>query len=124
MSSAWQFLSSATVPGTSAAIKASNSIFHRNGRRFETLRPMPWSGALIRDRCTTKLAQVDATAQDKQNIIGVRLWTEEEWLSYRDAQQGNSRLITNDVSDAAVVEARNASARARVVAAALAERAS
>jgi hypothetical protein len=27
MSSAWQFISSATVPGTSAAIKASNSYF-------------------------------------------------------------------------------------------------
>jgi hypothetical protein len=52
----------------------------------------------------SKLAQVDATAQHKQNIIGVRLWTEEEWLAYRDAQQGNSRLITKDVSEAVVID--------------------
>ena len=51
-----------------------------------------------------KLAQADATAQDKQNIIGVRLWTEEEWLAYRDAQQGNPRLITNDVSDVLAID--------------------
>jgi hypothetical protein len=51
-----------------------------------------------------KLAQVDGTAQDNQNIIGVRLWTEEEWLAHRDAQQGNSRLITQDVSDAVVID--------------------
>ena len=29
----------------------------------------------------SKLAQVDATAQDRQNITGVRFWTEEEWLA-------------------------------------------
>ena len=52
----------------------------------------------------SKMAQVDATAQDKKNIIGVRLWTREEWLAQRDAQQGNSRLITNDVSDAVLDE--------------------
>jgi hypothetical protein len=46
-----------------------------------------------------KLAQVDATVQEKQNIIGVRLWTREEWLAYRDAQQGNSRLITSDATE-------------------------
>jgi hypothetical protein len=52
----------------------------------------------------SKLAQADVTAQDKQNIVGVRFWTEEEWLAHRDAQQGNSRLITNDVSDAIVID--------------------
>jgi hypothetical protein len=52
----------------------------------------------------SKLAQVDATAQDKQNIIGVRLWTREEWLAYRDAQQRNSRLITCQASDAVVID--------------------
>jgi hypothetical protein len=30
--------------------------------------------------------------------------TEEEWLARRDAQQGNSRLINNDVSDAVVID--------------------
>jgi len=48
----------------------------------------------------SKLAQVDDTAQQNWNITGVRFWTEEEWLAHRDAQQGNSRLITDDVSDA------------------------
>jgi hypothetical protein len=52
----------------------------------------------------SKLAQVDATAQDRQNITGVRFWTEEEWLAHRDAQQGKSRLIANDVSDAVIDE--------------------
>jgi hypothetical protein len=47
----------------------------------------------------SKLAQVDAAAQDKQNITGVRFWTEEEWLAHRDAQQGKSRLITNQPSN-------------------------
>jgi hypothetical protein len=51
----------------------------------------------------TKLAQVDATAQEKQNITGVRFWTQEEWLAHRDAEQGNSRLVTNDVSDAVTI---------------------
>jgi hypothetical protein len=36
----------------------------------------------------SKLAQVDATAQDKRNIIGVRLWTREESLAYHEAQKG------------------------------------
>ena len=48
----------------------------------------------------SKLAQVDGTAQEKQNITGVRFWTEKEWLAHRDAQRGNSRRITNDVSNA------------------------
>jgi len=52
----------------------------------------------------SKLAQVDAAAQEKQNITGVRFWTEEEWLAHRDAEQGNSRLITNDVGDAVVLD--------------------
>jgi len=39
-------------------------------------------------------------------IIGVRLWTEEEWLASRDAQQGNSRLITNDFSDVVAIDER------------------
>jgi len=30
--------------------------------------------------------------------------TEEEWLAHRDAQQANSRLITDDVSDAVVID--------------------
>jgi hypothetical protein len=51
-----------------------------------------------------KLAQVDGTAQEKQNITGVRFWTEEEWLARRDAQPGNSRLITNDVCNAVVID--------------------
>jgi hypothetical protein len=55
----------------------------------------------------SKLAQVDDTAQDRWNIVGVRRWTEEEWLAHRDAQQGNSRLITNDVSDAVVIDEQN-----------------
>jgi hypothetical protein len=54
----------------------------------------------------SKLAQVDAAAQEKQNITGVRFWTEEEWLAHRDAQQGNSRLIANDVNDADVIDNR------------------
>jgi hypothetical protein len=29
---------------------------------------------------------------------------DEEWLAYRDAQQGNSRLITKDVSEAVVID--------------------
>jgi hypothetical protein len=41
----------------------------------------------------SKLAQVDVAAQQNQNIIGVRVWTREEWLAYRDAQQGNSRAL-------------------------------
>ena len=52
----------------------------------------------------SKLAQVDDTAQDNWNIIGVRFWTEEEWLAHRDAQQGNSRLIADEVSDADVID--------------------
>ena len=52
----------------------------------------------------SKLAQVDGTAQEKQNITGVRFWTEEEWLARRDAQPGNSRLITNDVTNAVVID--------------------
>jgi hypothetical protein len=52
----------------------------------------------------SKLAQVDTTAQDEPNITGVRFLTEEEWLARRDAQQGNSRLINNDVSDAVVID--------------------
>ena len=52
----------------------------------------------------SKLAQVDATVQDKQNITAVRFLTEEEWLARRDAQQGNSRLVTSDVSDADVID--------------------
>jgi hypothetical protein len=53
----------------------------------------------------SKLAQVDLTAQQNQNIIGIRFWTEAEWLASRDAQQGgNSRLVTNDVSDAVVID--------------------
>jgi len=45
----------------------------------------------------SKLAQVDATAQEKQNITAVRFLTEEEWPARRDAQRGNSHVITNDV---------------------------
>jgi hypothetical protein len=30
----------------------------------------------------------------------VKKRSEAEWLAHRDAQQGNSRLITKDVSDA------------------------
>jgi hypothetical protein len=52
----------------------------------------------------SKLAQVNDTDQHNQNIIGIRFWTEEEWLANREAQQGNSRLITNDVSDAVVID--------------------
>ena len=52
----------------------------------------------------SKLAQVDATAQEKQNITGVRFLTEEEWLAHRDAQQGNSRLITEASEDAVVID--------------------
>ena len=55
----------------------------------------------------SKLAQVDATAQEKQNITGMRFWTEAEWLAHRDAQQGNSPLITNDVSNAVVIDEQN-----------------
>src|SRR5215467_1064326 len=33
-----------------------------------------------------------------------RFWTEEEWLAYRYAHQGNSRLITSEVSDAVVID--------------------
>jgi hypothetical protein len=54
----------------------------------------------------SKLAQVDDTAQHNQNIIGIRRWTEQEWLAHRDAQ-GNSRLITSDVSDAVVIDERD-----------------
>jgi hypothetical protein len=35
----------------------------------------------------SKLAQVDVTAQHNQNIIGVRVWTEAEWLAYRAQQR-------------------------------------
>jgi hypothetical protein len=52
----------------------------------------------------SKLGQVDATAQDKQNIIAVRLWTREESLAYREAQRGNSRLITQGATDARKTE--------------------
>jgi hypothetical protein len=52
----------------------------------------------------SKLAQVDATAQEKQNIIGVRLWTREESLAYRDAQQGSSRLIAGESDDTVVMD--------------------
>jgi len=48
--------------------------------------------------------EIHDRAQQNWNITGVRFWTEEEWLAHRDAQQGNSRLITNDVSDAVVVD--------------------
>jgi len=51
-----------------------------------------------------KLAQVDATVQDKQNFIGVRMWTQEEWLSHRDAQKGRSGLIADEVSDAVAID--------------------
>src|SRR5262249_47443086 len=37
-------------------------------------------------------------------VTGVRFWTEEEWLAHRDAQQGNSRLITDEVSDAVAID--------------------
>jgi hypothetical protein len=64
---------------------------------------MPWP---LRQRpyVHSKLAQVDGTAHKKQNITGVRFWSREEWLAHRDAQQGNSRLITNDVSGAVVID--------------------
>jgi hypothetical protein len=52
----------------------------------------------------SKLAQVDDTAQQNWNITGVRFWTEEEWLARCDGQQGKSRLITNDVSGAVVID--------------------
>jgi hypothetical protein len=48
------------------------------------------------------LAQVDATPQEKQNIIGVRLWTREESLAYHEAQK--ERVITNHVNDAVAVD--------------------
>jgi hypothetical protein len=50
----------------------------------------------------SKLAQVDATPQEKQNIIGVRLWTREESLAYHEAQK--ERVITNHVNDAVAVD--------------------
>ena len=52
----------------------------------------------------SKLAQVDATAQEKQNITAVRLWTREESLAYVEAQQGSSRLSTQEVSDAVTID--------------------
>jgi hypothetical protein len=52
----------------------------------------------------SKLAQVDATPQENQNIIGVRFWTEEEWLAYRDAQQAISCFLTGQASDAVVTD--------------------
>jgi hypothetical protein len=55
----------------------------------------------------SKLAQVDLTAQHNQNIIGVRLWTREEWLAYRDAQQGNCRLIANAGNDTVAINERD-----------------
>jgi hypothetical protein len=57
-----------------------------------------------RDAIHCKLAQVDATAQEKQNITGVRFWTEEEWLASRTAGENNSNLLTNDVSDAVAID--------------------
>jgi hypothetical protein len=50
--------------------------------------------------CIPSWPQVDTTA----HITGVRFLTEEEWLAHRDAQQANSRLITDDVSDAVVID--------------------
>ena len=57
-----------------------------------------------RDAMAIAAAPYDDTAQHNYNITGVRFWTEEEWLAHRDAQKGNSRLITNDVSDADVTD--------------------
>ena len=54
----------------------------------------------------SKLAQADVTDQHNYNITGVRFWTEEEWIASRDAQQGNSRLITNDFSDVVAIDER------------------
>ena len=47
----------------------------------------------------SKLAQVDASAQEKQNIMGVRLWTEEEWLASRAKLEGNSDRSTSEIKD-------------------------
>jgi hypothetical protein len=52
----------------------------------------------------SKLAQADVTDQHNYNITRVRFWTEEEWLASRDAQQGNPRLLTSEVSDAIVID--------------------
>ena len=52
----------------------------------------------------SKLSQLDATAQDKQNITAVRFWTREDSLSCVEAQKGSSRLITSDVSDAVAID--------------------
>jgi hypothetical protein len=51
-----------------------------------------------------KLAQTDLTAQQQPKITGVRFWTREEWLAFRIAEENNSRLITNDVSDAVAID--------------------
>ena len=42
-------------------------------------------------------AQVDGTPHHKQTITSVRFLTDEEWLARRDAQQGNSRLLTRSL---------------------------
>ena len=45
----------------------------------------------------SKLPQVDGTPHHKQTITSVRFLTDEEWLARRDAQQGNSRLLTRSL---------------------------
>jgi hypothetical protein len=48
----------------------------------------------------SKLAQVDVTAQNEHNhwnIVGVRFWTEEEWLAHRDAASLTSLAIRRDL---------------------------
>jgi hypothetical protein len=54
----------------------------------------------------SKLHQVDGTAHHKRTITSMRFLTEEEWLARRGRQPGNSRLITDDISDAVVIDER------------------
>jgi hypothetical protein len=37
--------------------------------------------------------------EHRHAIVGVRLWTEAEWLAYQTAQESNSEAITQDSSD-------------------------
>jgi len=52
----------------------------------------------------SKVVQADLKAQQQPKITEIRFLTDEEWLARRDAQQAKSRLITNEVSDAVIID--------------------
>ena len=51
-----------------------------------------------------RMAQIDMHAQHGVPIVGVRFWTEAEWLASRAAQESNSHFITDASNDAVGID--------------------